>query len=118
MAPYTCRKGIELKVNGVTYPNNSIIELSASQSYCTPLACTSDLHTQPANTGAWYYPNGTEIPTEEAGHSFYVSRNNEGALFLHRRNNAEHPTGHYCCSLSTIGTKQTMCAEIGSKQLT
>lgn len=113
VAPNICRKGVELKVYEVTYPNNSVIALSRARRSCTPLACTTDLYQRQSTTGVWYYPNGTLVSINTAN-GFYISRNDEGAVFLHRQSNTEHPTGHYCCNLPTaIGTRQTMCAEIG-----
>ena len=71
-----------------------------------PLACTTPLtpccHTNPDRYGHWFYPNGTEVPIEGNGYSFYRYRRDSeigepGAALLNRRFGAMSPTGIYHC---------------------
>lgn len=98
---------------GFSRPTNSTVLLmnaiGFSQSRFTgdPLACTTPLvpccHTFPDRYGHWFYPNGTEVPTEGEGYSFYRYRRDSqsggerGGAFLNRRFGAMAPTGIFRC---------------------
>ena len=66
-------------------------------------------------TGEWKYPNGTNVlgskmaaPTDD----YFRSRNKQ-LIRIHRRNNANSPTGTYCCVIPTSGGERTFCANLG-----
>ena len=49
--------------------------------------------------GQWYYPDGSMVPINAAGEDFYRGRGDNQAIHLNRRNNAQSPTGSFCCEL-------------------
>jgi hypothetical protein len=114
IAPYTCRHGIELRLNGLILPNNSVIELSQLSSTCTTLVCTTDLQSSAINTGRWYYPNRTEVGTLSSSSGLYITHGGYREVYLHRRNNITGPLGRYCCDHYNANiNRETICTEIG-----
>ena len=78
------------------------------------LACQTDRRpccgTPPNRYGEWYYPDGSRVPIEGAGISFYRNRNDEGLVLLHRRYHSLYPTGIYCCVLPDADdVNQNLC---------
>ena len=97
---------------GFSRPNNNsallmnAIGYNATQFTGDPLACITRLspccHTLPARYGHWFFPNGTEIPIEGSGYSFYRYRRDSGSgvlggALLNRRFSAMSPNGIYRC---------------------
>ena len=83
-----------------------------------PLACTTQLthccHTLPHRYGHWFYSNGTEVPIEGEGYSFYRYRRDSGngalgGALLNRRFGAMGPNGIYRCVIPDAdGVNQTL----------
>ena len=65
--------------------------------------------------GQWLYPNGTVVPSGDAGEGFYTLRNTPQSVELVRRRGVDPlgPTGAYCCSVPTFGGDMTFCINLG-----
>ena len=61
------------------HTNNSLLCVTPNNTNC----CSSD-ETEGAPLGNWYFPNGTEIPTNDTGWLFYITRG-PGVVRLNRR---------------------------------
>jgi hypothetical protein len=69
-----------------------------------------------SRAGNWTYPNGTEVPINGAGYSFYRNRRDGdsmsgilGGALLNRRHGAMGPTGIYSCIIpAPDGVNQTL----------
>ena len=126
MAPNACRRGIQLMLGGVNYPNNSIIQFDSiyyTPDNCHSLLCTTDQIPCCSNTHGgninWYhvhsngsYVNALSSTTEN---NYYQSRENDGTLRLIRRDGAtQSGDSFYCCQLpdATL-TMKTLCVTIG-----
>ena len=109
IAPYTCRRGIELRLNGLGYANNSVIGLTRVGQGCSTLVCTTDLTSSTYLQGAWYYPNKTIIRSgaSTSGNSFFATQGAYKEVYLHRRSGINHPSGKYCCSHYTANLQLT-----------
>ena len=109
---------------GSTSPaNNTVVVITTIGNDLTPdggdpLLCTTQFTaccaTFPQRHGEWFYPNGTNIPVQGYGWSFYRKRHDSGlggvlgAVLLHRFD-AMEPTGIYHCILpGTDGMDQTL----------
>ena len=75
----------------------------------------SDTPIDVGSIGEWMFPDGTYVlgsimaaPTDN-----YFRTRNEQLIRLHRRNNANSPTGLYCCVIPTSGGMETFCANLG-----
>ena len=85
-----------------------------------PLVCATQLTACCASPdqrfAEWYYPNGTNVPRNGDGYSFYRTRRDSnsvnnvlGGALLNRRFSAMGPTGIYSCIIrSPDGTDQTL----------
>ena len=114
IAPYTCRQGVELRLNGVILANNSVIELSRITRSCATLVCTTDLHTSRGTVGRWYYPNRTEIGNAASRNGLYVTHGSYREVYLHWRSHTRTPFGRYCCDHYNASiSRQTLCIELG-----
>ena len=92
-----------LTLNGVQYPNNSVINIEAIGENGKALICQTNKRpccaTPPYRAGEWYYPNGTLVPVEGTGSAIYRNRGDEGQVRLNRRNDVIYPIGVYCCEV-------------------
>ena len=126
VAPNTCRRGVQLMLGGVNYPNNSIIQFDSifyTPDHCRSLQCTTDqvpCCSHPLD-GNWYNvePNGSFISVPTLGSTqydiYYQSRENDGIIHLIRQAGAAHLSDlSYCCQVfdATI-TVQTLCVTFG-----
>ena len=102
---------------GVQYPNNSIVNIEEVGEGVDAVACQTDMRPccwTPYRIGEWYYPDGSRVPIEGAGATFYRNRSDEGLVLLHRRNHiitaSSTSTGLFCCELpDASGITQTLC---------
>ena len=96
---------LQLIFRGVSYPNNSVLSLNDIGEFSTGSAilCTTNrspcCSTPPNRFGEWFYPNGAMVLNNAAGEDFYRSRGDDQTIRLNRRNNAQSPTGSFCCEL-------------------
>ena len=112
--------GLLLSLRGTTYTtNNSVILLDDVGDTSNALQCISDLNGcclgRPGrpSRGQWYYPNGTQVRTNNTGDGFYRNRGSNGQVFLRRRSDITSPTGTYCCQVPTAASgsnDETFCA--------
>ena len=121
---YSLDNPLQLIFRGVSYPNNSVLPLKEIGDISTGSAilCTTNLDSccRFPNRGEWYYPNGSMVPINGAIEDFYRGRTTEQSIHLNRRNNAQSPTGSFCCELpDNSGVTHTLCVSLGkSKQFT
>ena len=98
---------LHLSLNGSTYTtNNTVVLMDRIGDTLNALECVSDLRgcCQNPNRGQWLYPNGTQVPTNNAGYGFYRNRGSMGQVFLRRRSHITSPTGTYCCQVPTAAS--------------
>ena len=81
------------------------------------ITCCSSAETGGAPLGNWYFPNGTEVPTNDTGWLFYTTRG-PGVVRLHRLDNRSGgASGIYRCEIpDLIGLNQTL--DVGLYDLT
>ena len=69
---------VHFELNGIVYPNNSVISLSKVGEDEHALLCKTELvtccATLPNQFGEFYYPNGDTVLVKKAGHGFYRDR--------------------------------------------
>ena len=54
------------------------------------------------------------MPNNAAGEDFFRGRGNDKSIRLSRRNNAQSPTGSFCCELPDVNEmKHTLCVSLG-----
>ena len=122
----TVNVGIQLHLifRGVSYPNNSVLSLNDIGEFSTGSAilCTTNRSPCCSSTdasmrfGEWYYPDGSLVPTVTANQDFYRGRGTNQTIHLSRRNDAQSPSGHFCCKLpDSSGEYQTFCVLLGTK---
>ena len=116
---------IELYIAGRTYPNNSVIQLSDSETFEASynserqsLTCVTENRPCCKNPhiGEWYYPNNTIIPNLEEGNIFYTHREDDGTLRLYLRNSSLLllNISQFCCELPNINSlNQKICVFLG-----
>ena len=69
--------------------------------------------------GQWYYPDGSMVPNNAAGEDFYRGRGNNQTIHLSRRNNAQSPTGSFCCEVpDNSDVIHTLCLTLGTDTVT
>ena len=113
MRDYICAPlGVYLQIDGTRVPNHDFVgrrELNNNPLLCvTPdnITCCSTAETGGAPLGNWYFPNGTEVPTNDTGWLFYITRG-PGVVQLHRH--AGGVSGIYCCVIpDQCGVNQTL----------
>ncbi len=102
--------GLGFYLNGVLYPNNSIVNIEDIGVGTSALHCITDRRECCRNadggaSGEWYQPGQTN-PVVRGGlismKDFSRSRNSS-AVSLHRRNNATSPAGLYRCEIPDAG---------------
>ena len=110
---------VQLIFRGVSYPNNSVLSLNDIGQFSTGSAilCTTNrspcCSTRPNRFGEWRYPNGSLVPNNAAGQDFFRGRGDNQTLYLNRRNNAQSPTGSFCCELpDNSDVKHTLCVSL------
>ena len=98
--------------NGTQVANHGFLyrgELRDNPLLCvTPdnITCCSSAETGGASLGNWYFPNGTEVPTNDTGWLFYITRG-PGVVQLHRRIGGV--SGIYHCVIpNQSGVNQTL----------
>ena len=68
--------------------------------------------------GQWYYPDGLMVPNDAAGQDFYRTRGNNQTIYLNRKNDAQTPTGSFCCELpDNVDVTHTLCVSLGTAKL-
>ena len=92
-----------LTLNGVQYPNNSVINIEAIGRDGEALICQTNKRpccgTPPNRAGEWFYPNSTRVPIEGTGSAIYRNRRDKGQVMLNRKNDTTDPTGLYRCEV-------------------
>ena len=88
---------------GQTLANHSYVDISLVGTDGDSVQCHTELitccsSTQGSNRGDWYFPNGTMLPFPSFNGDIVESRQAQ-RVELHRRNNANEPTGVYRCDI-------------------
>ena len=133
--------GVSLKLQGVTIPNNSLVDLedlfytannnqnpTNANGHDQTLVCVTDLvdccHTPRTVRGDWYYPDGSVVQFDAGGPTFRANRGpNEviserqfyGSVHFFRKYSPRQ-SGLYCCKLPSAAdpnVNETLCAGIG-----
>ena len=130
VAPNACRRGVQLMLGGVNYPNNSIIQFDGiyyTSDHCHSLLCTTDKVPCCSNSraGNWYHvqSNGIFITalSSTIENDYYQSRGDDGTLRLIRQDDTTPSTNmsFYCCQLPDATLfMQTLCVTIGTVTVT
>ena len=107
---------VHLIFQGVSYPNNSVLSLNDIGEFSTGSAilCTTNRSPCCVGQGKWYYPDGSVVPNNAAGEDFYRGRGDDHSIRLSRRNNAQSPTGSFCCELpDNRNVPHRLCVTLG-----
>lgn len=84
-------------------PNNSSIPISDIGEGEDALICETDktecCRTAPNRRGQFYYPNGVQVPISLREQALYRNRGNQLIRLNRRRDDADIPTGMYCCEI-------------------
>lgn len=114
---YYTGKGVYFLLNGVRMPYNNhtsinINDIGTGESALLCFTENTNCCGLPNRTGEWYYPDGTLILS--ASHGFDLFRNRGSQIVrLNRRNNAQSPTGRYCCEVPDADqVMQIICINI------
>ena len=105
------------QLNGVRIPysNHTSVDINNIGERDVGLMCITDNVNccgLPNRAGEWYYPDGTRIGPSVSGMDFYRGRSRQ-TVQLHRRNNAQGPTGRYCCEVpESSQVIQSICINI------
>ena len=94
-------------LNGVLYPNNSVVDLTDIGQDTAALYCLTDLTTccrgaDGGSAGEWFLAGQTQPVVGVNRASFFddfTRGRGPSAVLLNRRNNAAGPTGVYTCML-------------------
>ena len=118
---YSLDSPLQLMFRGVSYPNNSVLSLNdiGDTSTGSAIICTTNgspcCKTPPNRFGEWYYPDGSMVPNNATGKDFYRGRGDNQTIQLNRRNNAQSPTGSFCCELpDNSNVNHTLCVRLGT----
>ena len=132
VAPNMCRRGVQLTLDGVNYPNNSLIQFDNiynSSDYCHSLLCTTDRVPccSVSQGGNWYQlaSNESHLQLTSVPHTmeeeFYQNMENDGTLRLLRQNGVTNESTNssvYCCQLLDAALLvHTLCVSIGRSEL-
>ena len=94
---------VQLMFRGVSLSNNTQLFIGDIGEFTTGSAILCTTNRSPCcstnSIGEWYYPNGSMVPDNRAGHDFYRSRSSNQTIGLNRRNNARSPGGSFCCEI-------------------
>ena len=98
--------GVHFILDGQFYGNNSIVSLeSIGEGEENALLCRTDrvdcCGTVPNRFGQFYYPNGVQVPVNNAGQGFYRNRGDQ-VVQLNRREGISSPTGRYRCEIPDV----------------
>ena len=118
MYTYSLDNPLQLIFRDVSYPNNSVLSLNDIEDTSTGSAILCTTNRSPCcrspNRGEWYYPSGSIVPNNAAGEDFYRGRGSEQTIRLNRRNNAQSPTGSFCCELpDNSDVNHILCVSLG-----
>ena len=113
---------MQLIFRGISYHNNTVLLLNdiGDTSTGSAILCTTNRRPCCASFrfGEWYYPNGSMVPNDAAGEDFYRGRGDDQTIRLSRRNNAQSPTGSFCCELpDNSGVTQRLCVTLGNASI-
>ena len=91
-------------LNGVLYPNNSVVDLTDIGQNATALHCLTDLTTccrgaDGGSAGEWFLAGQTMPVVDVSSADDFTRGRGPSAVLLNRRNNAAGPTGVYTCML-------------------
>ena len=116
---FTVAVSLQLVFRGVSYSNNTQLLISdiGDTSIGSAILCTTNRSPccSTNHLGEWYYPNGSMVPNNAAGEDFYRGRGEDQTIRLNRRNNAQSPTGSFCCELpDTIDVSHRLCVTLGT----
>ena len=98
---YSQIAGIRLPVNGVTYPNNSIVANTDIGNGSAALACTTTYTSccSSANQETqWYFPNGSQVPNNP-NLPYRRSRGSNPGRVILNRNSESTITGIFHCDI-------------------
>ena len=96
--PYLSFMGETLPNHG--YVNPRLIEPDGYKSVqCHTNLTTCCSATEGVDRGDWYFPNGSRLQFSDGYSDIYQSRGTQ-RVDLHRRNNADMPSGLYCCQIA------------------
>ena len=110
---FSC-SGISIEFMGVTYANNTAINITEVGEGDNAVLCRTDLIPccRTSQKGHWrIYPDGTPVNGNRSGDDIYRDRRTM-VVRLHRRNSATTPTGQYCCEVPTMAnpsSNATIC---------
>ena len=109
---------LHLLFRGVSYPNNTQLFLGDTGDTSTGSAILCTTNKSPCcatnHLGEWYYPNGSMVLNNAAGEDFYRGRGDQ-TIRLNRRNNAQSPTGSFCCELpDNNDVTHRLCVTLGT----
>ena len=115
--PHHTNSGVNLLWRGIQYPNNSILYIEEIGEGEYALVCQTDRRPccgiRPYRFGEWYYPNGSRVPIEGAGATFYRNRStrDDGQVLLNRQNHVtDYSSGLFCCVLpDASNVNHTLC---------
>ena len=87
--------------NGVVYENNSEIYITNVGEGSFALSCRTSLTgcCKSPPVGEWYYPDGQIVNVRRFEEDYYRNRDEEGNVYLNRRNSPQLPRGIYRCTL-------------------
>ena len=110
---------VQLIFRGVPFPNNSVLSLNniGDTSTGSAILCTTNRSPCCSTTlnrfGEWYYPDGSVVPNNGAGEEFFRGRGDNQTIYLNRRNNAQSPSGSFCCELpDDSDVTHTLCVSL------
>ena len=125
VAPNACRRGVQLMLGGINYPNNSVIQFDSiyyTPDHCHSLLCTTNRIPccSDSQGGNWYRVGSSgsfvNVVSTETTAAYYQNRENDGTLRLIRRGDTNQPTESeiYCCQLSDASLFiHNLCVTIG-----
>jgi len=91
---------VAFTLNGVSYPNNSVVTVTEIGNDSAALLCTTITHWCCFSRGGngWFFPNGSEVMRDETLPYYRTRARNPGALLLHR-NPEGLTTGIFRCDI-------------------
>jgi len=93
--------GVDLSLDGVSLPNNSIVTNTDIGTDSEALLCTTTLPgccTSANPETLWYFPNGSPVPNNPASSYQRTRGQNPGRVILHR-NSESTTTGIFHCDI-------------------
>ena len=107
---------LHFKLRGVIYPNNTAIMVDdIGQGDTDGLLCVTGNTACCRSTGEgeFKFPNGSMVPTNNAGRDFFRNRGSQ-FIRLNRRNSATSPLGKYSCEIpNASGVLQSIFLDVG-----